>query len=200
MSLVHERKPSRRQAEPREPYGAYRDELREDFNQSCGYCDDSDHRMDRICFHIDHFAPKKKFPALENTYSNLVYACRFCNIPKSNHWIGDDPAIHNDGEKGFVDPCSDAYVEHIGREATGKIVGKTPLGCYIVKRLNLGLLRHQLLWRARRARLLREEISPLIEEFKARGFPKGELYIALLEKFRELTIKIEEYEFGAQGG
>ena len=140
---VHVVKPSRSDIEARSPYTKYRDDLRNDFNGSCGYCGDDDTRLDTICFHIDHFAPKKRFPHLEETYSNLVYACRFCNIRKSDHWIGDDPGIHHDGERGVIDPCTDDYDENIGRDKAGRIYGKTAIGLYIVKRLNLNLMRHQ---------------------------------------------------------
>jgi len=198
MTTVHFAKPSRRTGiEAKSAYGKYRKELREDFHQSCGYCDDSDLRTDRIAFHIDHFAPKKQFPELERLYDNLVYACRYCNIPKSNHWVGDDANQPNDGSEGFVDPCNAEYDAHLGREPSGRIFGKTDLGRYIVKRLKLGLLRHELLWQARQARSLRAEIEPLLVRYREADLPKGPKYIELLERFEELTKKFENYELSA---
>lgn len=198
--VVHFKKPVRREVEVREKYTEYREDLRTDFNGACGYCDDSDLRIDRIGFHIDHFAPKKRFPHLENTYTNLVYSCRFCNIHKSKHWIGEDPTAHHDGKRGFIDPCNNEYDEHLERNPSGRIVGKSELGCYIVRRLNLNLLRHQLLWKARRARALRDEIGPLLDRHKIAGLPKNGIYTELLERFRDLTEKIEAYELSAVNG
>ena len=195
MNRVHENKPNRRNnSTPQTQYGKYRAELREDFNNSCGYCDDSDVAVDRIAFHIDHFAPKKQFPHLELNYSNLVYACRYCNIAKSNHWHGDDAAKPHDGEKGFIDPCSAEYEEHLGRDHTGKIVGLTDLGQYMVQRLKLNLLRHEILWQARKAMQMREEVEGLLEAIRSRNLPKGEKYIELLERFEALTKRFEEYQ------
>lgn len=197
---IHFKKPARRHVQARARYTEYREDLRADFNGACGYCDDNDLRADRISFHIDHFAPQKRFPHLENTYSNLVYACRFCNMRKSDHWIGNDPTVHHDGTRGFVDPCSNEYDQHLERDSTGRIIGKSELGRYIVRRLNLNLLRHELLWKARRARTLRGEIRPLLDQLKASGHPKIELYTELLERFLELTDEIEAYELSAIKG
>jgi uncharacterized protein (TIGR02646 family) len=177
-------------------YTLYRDDLRQDFLQACGYCGDGDERADRSTFHIDHFAPKKLFPELELAYKNLVYTCRFCNVSKSDHWVGDDPEVPNNGTEGFVDPCSDDYDVHLGRDAGGRIVAKTALGSYIIRRLNLHLIRHELLWHARRARTLRSEIEKLIEEYKARGKPPP-VYAGLLHRFYELTKLIDDYELRA---
>jgi len=189
--------PARRKIEAKEKYTHYRADLRRDFLNSCGYCGDSDERIDRIGFHIDHFAPMSLFPALEREYTNLVYACRFCNVSKSDHWIGKDPVIPNDGKKGFVDPCSDEYEQHLQRLPTGQIIGISDLGKYIVKRLKLHLLRHELLWNARRMRLLREKVNVLIEELERRDERGTPQHIELLMRFRELTMSIEDYEFRA---
>ena len=178
-------------------YRLYRDDLQRDFMGACGYCGDDDLRADRVCFHIDHFAPKKLFPDLECSYENLVYACRFCNVSKSDHWIGKDAAIHNDGERGFVDPCSDQYEIHLTRDPSGRIIAVTPLGAYFARRLRLGLLRHELLWQARRARALRDEVKALISEMKLQHNDRCGEYIQLLERYVGLTESIEDYELRA---
>lgn len=197
---VQATKPARSAVPPRTPYTAYRNELRTDFHGCCGYCDDSDERCDRISFHIDHFVPKTRFPALETEYGNLVYACRFCNIHKSSKWIGNDHAVHNDGTIGFIDPCTADYDDHVHRDAHGRICGRTDLGKYIVKELNLGLLRHELLWRSRRARVLRDMIPPLIERYDAAGLPKSDTYVDLLKRYMELSRRIDSYELQAAHG
>ncbi|MBD3831981.1 MAG: HNH endonuclease [Brevundimonas sp.] len=193
---VHSQRPARREVAAQLRYALYRNDLRRDFIRACGYCGDDDERADPSTFHIDHFAPKKQFPDLTLTYANLVYACRFCNVSKSNHWIGMDPTVPNDGTQGFVDPCSDDYEAHLGRDTGGRIVAKTPLGQYIIGRLHLHLIRHELLWRARKARRLRDEIAALIAEYKVRAKALPE-YAPLLDRYYDLTRSIEDYEFRA---
>ncbi|MFV3131267.1 HNH endonuclease [Niveispirillum sp. KHB5.9] len=193
---MHHRAPVRREVATQVRYALYRDDLRLDFLQACGYCGDGDERIDRSTFHIDHFAPKKRFPELELAYTNLVYACRFCNVSKSDHWIGNDPKVPNNGTVGFVDPCSDDYDIHLGRDAGGRIVARTELGRYIIRRLSLHLIRHELLWRARRMRIQRGEIQNLIDEYKVSGRSLPE-YAGLLDRFFELTKSIENYELRA---
>uniref|UniRef100_UPI00403F8105 HNH endonuclease n=1 Tax=Paenibacillus sp. KS-LC4 TaxID=2979727 RepID=UPI00403F8105 len=41
-----------------------------------------------IAYHVEHFAPKEKFEHLKYTYDNLRYSCSYCNIFKSNKWVG----------------------------------------------------------------------------------------------------------------
>jgi uncharacterized protein (TIGR02646 family) len=196
LGPVHVTRPTRRVVAEQPRYSLYRSDLREDFVQACGYCGDDDERADPSTFHIDHFAPKKQFPELTLAYANLVYACRFCNVSKSNHWIGTEAASPNDGARGFVDPCSDQYSHHLGRDMSGRITAKTPLGEYVIRRLRLRLIRHELLWKARKARSLRSEISDLIEAYKGRGRPSHD-YAPLLERFYDLTQSIEDYELRA---
>lgn len=197
MGLVQQTKPARRAVAAQSKYTAYRDDLRADFNGACGYCDDSDEGLDRILFHIDHFAPQARFRKLETEYTNLVYACRFCNICKSNHWVGDDPLTPNDGQRGFIDPCSADYELNLERDDRGRITAKSPLGTYIIRRLKLNLVRHELLWNARRLRLLRDEADAMIVRYEASGRPDSAELTALLRKFRDLTNMIKAYELGA---
>ncbi len=198
MTSVHLKKPARRQVAPQARYVLYRADLRGDFNGRCGYCDDSDERVDRSLFHIDHLAPKKQFPTRRETYSNLVYSCRFCNVCKSNHWVGNDPDKPNDGKAGFVDPCAAEYDDHLSRDGTGRIVPKSGLGTYIIKRLKLNLVRHELLWNARRSRELREEVAALRERLTAAGAPRADVRLLnLADTYIELTTAIDAYELAA---
>lgn len=199
-AFVQSKKPFRSDVAAQTKYINYRIDLINDFNGACGYCDDSDARRDPIGFHIDHFAPKKRFPDLETAYTNLVYACRFCNMSKSDHWIGNDPNNHHDGTQGFIDPCSTEYDDHIERDELGRIIGKTDLGDYVVKRLGLNLMRHQMLWNARRALRLRNEIKDLLPYVKAVEMPDKNLYIELLERYVTLNEELEKYEFSAKNG
>lgn len=118
--------------------------LKADFHNRCAYCDDSDYYHGGYRnFHVDHFAPKKKFPAYEFVYENLLYACPFCNESKSDKWPSETVSISVVEDVGFVNPCSDEYDTHLGRDESGRIFPKTPLGEYMYKTLKLYLQRHE---------------------------------------------------------
>ena len=162
-----EQVPSRSTVEPRNNYRAYKAELRTDFRERCGYCDALDEYFGGTQgAHIDHFAPKKKFPRLETVYENLVYSCPFCNRAKSNKWIGNDPSVPNDGTSGFVDPCDPEFDEHLARDATGRVVPLTHIGQYMVDNLNLRLMRHKFIWQAQRLDQLAKRLEELIRTVK----------------------------------
>ena len=167
-------------------YQNYKSQLREDFNNKCGYCDDHD----EFCggkrgYHIDHFAPKSKFPQLKNSYQNLVYSCPYCNGAKSNKWIGGKISPSHNGKEGFIDPCDQKYDQHLFRDFRGCIRGKNRLGRYMVRNLNLYLLRHVLIWQVGEFSRIRDDIDALIP--KASGSDK----MNLLEMYHRLTKLIE---------
>lgn len=120
--------------------------LKEDFHGRCAYCDDLDSLVD-IDFHIEHFAPKKKFPEREYWYQNLLYACPYCNESKSEYWASDDPDVNVKNDEGVVNPCSTDYDIHLGRRKNGRIYPKTRLGEFMYRRLKLYLARHELFFR-----------------------------------------------------
>src|SRR5271154_2101665 len=75
-------------------YRRYKKYLIVDFSNRCGYCDGHDKWYGGFKnFHIDHFAPKEKFPQLKTVYSNLIYSCPSCNIAKSDFWPSTDENI-----------------------------------------------------------------------------------------------------------
>lgn len=122
--------------------------LKEDFNNRCGYCDDLDiFNGGSRTYHVEHFAPKEKFPDLEFEYSNLLYACPYCNGFKSDKWPSNDSKINVVENKGFLDPCKDEYYHHLHRNNDGSIGYDSELGEYIYRELHLGLLRHQIIYK-----------------------------------------------------
>lgn len=146
-------------------YQKYKPQLRKDFNQCCGYCDDSDETYgSNWGFHIDHFAPQKQFPALRTSYANLIYSCPICNQAKGKTWIGDDPAVSHNGAEGFIDPCLHEYDSHLYRDTHGVIRAHTPLGEYKIRTLKLNLLCHQLNWQIRALEGLMKSLSDLLEK------------------------------------
>ena len=110
-------------------------ELEEDFFGICGYC--GKHFKATFCkSEIEHFIPKKKYPEYENKYGNLILACKVCNNKKRSDWPSEDPSknITDDGTKGYVDPASDEFDNHLMRTTDGSIVGKTDIGKYMANR------------------------------------------------------------------
>ncbi|MBY7831082.1 HNH endonuclease [Vibrio fluvialis] len=187
MFRVKESTPNRSKVAPKTRYQDYRNDLRNDFNCSCGYCDDSDEFQDKSTFHIDHFAPKSKFPKLELVYDNLVYSCRFCNVAKSNKWVMKNHLVSHDGRRGFVDPCSNDYNSHIYRSPKGAILPHTDLGNYMIKELNLGLIRHEYLWKARQLRKKRLKLMQLLEKLPRGSDGREEVLEAIVNL-------VEQYE------
>ena len=133
MRIHGEKKIVRRsQVEHRSPYGEYKDILREDFAEICGYCGKSED-VTKNAFEIDHFIPTKYAPEKEEDYYNLVYSCYECNRKKSSKWPSKDKNIQFVDGAGFVDPASDNYDDHLERDIHGNIIGKTAAGRYMVE-------------------------------------------------------------------
>lgn len=148
-------------------HSSYKRFLREDFRKRCGYCDD----LDIPCggsngFHVDHFRPKSLFRRLQNNYNNLVYACPYCNIAKSDDWPSSDKTLAVLNGKGYIDPCDVDFDNHFERHDDGRIRSKTDVGNYMYKQLRLGLRRHQLLWMCEQ---LETTIKKVQEEFDKGG-------------------------------
>lgn len=91
-------------------YRSYRPCLRWEFGFSCAFC--LCHEVDLAPYliegsgltHGEHFIPKSRDESRRNTYKNLFYVCRFCNV--SRH------IALNEGSDGqLVDPCERAWHE-----------------------------------------------------------------------------------------
>jgi hypothetical protein len=61
-------------------------------------------------FGVDHYRPRKRFPELATTYSNLFYCCNCCNSRKSDFWPTADQIR---GEKFIPNPCDHVMFEHL---------------------------------------------------------------------------------------
>ena len=129
--------PARRKNAPkRSTYGAYKDELAEDFNHRCGYTDCCDFWFGgQRTFQIDHLKPWSKYHTLKTEYSNLVYCCSYVNRAK---WDDDSPH--------YLDPCNVDYNEHFERDDNGFIVAKSADAQYMVRKMHLNLTRYALIW------------------------------------------------------
>ena len=159
-----------------------------DFEHRCAYCDDWDkYNGGMRSYHVEHFAPKEKFPELKFTYDNLLYACPYCNEAKSDKWPSDraDEPVVND--EGFVDPCTEEYYQYIYRNEDGSIGYNGELGKDIYEELNLYLKRHQVNYNLVRVNNKIDELDQIIHTKKENGESVKqleELQNLLLREFR----------------
>ena len=185
-------RPIRSVVEQRARYRDYKPDLRNDFSESCGYCDAPDWMFGGTRgFQVDHFAPQNLFPALELIYSNLVYSCSYCNRAKWHKWIGNDPSTPNDGTQGFIDPCDLEYEVHLERAPEGEIVALSPLGEYIVRELKLNLIRHKFIGQVHKLNELKRRIRVVVD-----NLPDDADSVdirSLLEEYTSLDSQIEQY-------
>lgn len=143
-------------------YRQFKPYLREDFNKSCGYCNDHDYFSGGPNFyHIDHFVPQKVSVELSHSYSNLVYTCFYCNNAKSNKWPSGSATDNILNDEGFIDPCSEEYDTHFKRDSHGEIIPLTPLGNYMHRNLHLHLERHKIIWKLNQIQEELEKIKGL---------------------------------------
>lgn len=141
-----------------------------DFKNRCAYCDDLDtFNGEYRAYHVEHFAPKEKFPELRFDYSNLLYACPYCNGSKSDKWPSSDPKINVVNDKGFLDPCGEEYYNHLHRNDDGSIGYDTKLGKYIYDELNLGLKRHQIIFKQTELDECIDKLDEIINLKKSKG-------------------------------
>lgn len=185
-----DKKPIRRVIEtPKASYKSYRTELIEDFFDRCGYCNNP--RFETMeNFHIDHFAPRQKFQDTEwesllDLYSNLVYSCPHCNILKSNKWVTKNFHLPNDGESGFVCPCSEEYENLFIRNKSGEILPQNSVANYIYDELKLYLGRFSLIWKMDKLGKQIRQLNELNDE--TYKIQIGELsfeYFKILEEFK----------------
>ncbi len=150
--------------------------LVKDFKCKCAYCDDHHHYSGGYnSYHVEHFAPKERFPHLQFTYENLLYSCPYCNIAKSNKWVGKDENENIVGEQGFIDPCSQEYNQHLQRNDDGSIGYLTPIGEHIYSELKLYLKRHQLIYNIEKVRVKKNTLHAKILEKERKGEDTAEL-------------------------
>jgi hypothetical protein len=161
-------------------YGDHRSDLRIDFKNRCGYCNDIEsYRI--TWFEIDHFVPKEYLKTITETdYSNLVYACRSCNNAKRAKWPTKEEKVHHQNDIGFIDPCNDTYNNQFDRLNNGRIVPKTKLGEWIYNSLKFYKPQHEVIWNIELLDTLIDEIN-LVLEHSQNDNMKERLTLCLLE-------------------
>lgn len=161
--------PVRRTATTKNPtvnWALHKDDLQQDFNYHCGYCDSYD-GYGHTFFEVDHFVPKNLilkngWPITLVQYSNLVYSCKFCNNNKLANWPSNSYTVYHIRSKGFVDPCNTNYDAHFYRRKNGEIMWNSALGKWMYfnafkfDQRNPGI---KLLWNLNRIRKALEKLK-----------------------------------------
>jgi hypothetical protein len=184
-------------------YREHRDNLREDFEKRCGYCNDPDF-FKTAYYEIDHFIPKnflkEKYPITEEyenkeqEYSNLVYSCHFCNNAKGKQWPTGSMEIHHENNAGFIDPCNIEYDKQFERNEKGEIISRTELGNWIYKTLKLWKPEHAFIWHLDELKQSIDEIEKIIA--KKNSIEKEQLekmHYLFLKKYYEYDNQLREY-------
>ena len=192
-----------------ESYGCHDSRVKEFLRQEgglrCVYCAVHENALGGIqAFHVEHYRPKSKFPALENTLSNLFYSCPICNRFKLNDWPAEPHRLF--GNSSYPDPSSVDYSTLFKvNKSNGSIAGEYIASRYIVERLYFN--RPQLILERRQYSLdeelneLNKEHSSLIQDLGKQTDKKSRSYLtrlsALNSKLTQLLIdlrKIPSYE------
>jgi hypothetical protein len=103
-------------------YQSYKPWLRDEFQFRCVYClcrERWSPAGDAV-FSVDHLQPQAKAPALVCIYENLLFACCGCNSAKQD-------------VDGVLDPCAEAFAEHLKVDENGTIHELTEQGAELVK-------------------------------------------------------------------
>ena len=116
-------------------YRAFREQVRQDFRQTCAYClFEETWAAGLENFELDHFRPRSLFPQLTMSYYNLYWSCHVCNRLKRDLWPTRQLL-----EQGvvFVDLCASTFDEHFVLQKNGRWRGKTLAAKYTIDSLRL---------------------------------------------------------------
>lgn len=194
MIPLRTKAPSRRAVPTKNPTGEdwseHKPDLREDFNNCCGYCDSYDGYR-HTYFEVDHFIPKDFFKSNGNIsltqYTNLVYSCKFCNNAKRAKWPTKSETVFNNGSEGFVDPCDAEYEKHFYRTSDGGIMWNTNLGKWMFSQAFKFDERQQgikILWNLSRLEQIINALAIVLNTYNDTS-----------EDYKEIKIKIGDYCF-----
>ena len=190
------KRPSRTCPKRYKNYRYYKEYIKSDFNDRCGYCDTWDGWFRGSDFYqIDHFAPQSRFENLESEYNNLVYSCPYCNRAKGDDWVTDNSDTSNDGEKGYIDPCDVEYDKLFCRSYSGEIIPLKPIGEYMYNKLKFYLTRHKVIWNLTRLYILCNKLMSMLDDPDINAEHKKELD----ERYSELSKYLHKYLYLDRG-
>jgi hypothetical protein len=114
-------------------YQDYKPTLRLEFHRKCVYCRLPDGMKGYEAFGVDHYKPKRRFPAHRTRYENLFYCCNVCNTNKGEFWPTKAELLAG----CFVpNPCDHRMFDHV-RFKNLKVEGRSTAGRHLVELLDL---------------------------------------------------------------
>lgn len=116
-------------------YKNWKPQLAEEGFHQCVYCAIPDAAMGGIRnFHVEHYRPKSRFSSLENSISNLFYACPICNTFKGNDW----PAEPDHEVESYPNPSENEYGKLFSINfQSGEIQGNVVASSYMIEKIHL---------------------------------------------------------------
>lgn len=135
--------------------------LKEMSNNKCCYCES---KIDHVDFpHIEHFWPKSRYPKYAFKWSNLLLACKKCNLPKNEYDTKSNPFIHPvlDNPEEYLSYSELRII--VNPASPNKIKSKNTIEKCDLKRTNLFRLRANLLIEFNE---LEDEIDNITNEYK----------------------------------
>ncbi len=154
-------------------YNKYRNEIREDSQYRCVYCDIHEIEMS---YHpetrdqrmtLDHFRPQSLYKTLSSDPNNLVLCCPVCNNKKADDWpaYGQPHGGSIDGNVGYIDPFLDNRLEYFEIIFDGTLKSLKPPANYMIRVL---LLNRPAMKKIRSRRIqLHENLAALESYFQA---------------------------------
>jgi len=171
-------------------YSYYRQEILDDCQKRCVYCDLllEEHAYEGM--HLDHFRPQDYFKSLANDPNNLVISCPKCNVLKSNHWPCDKIQLttpsHNN-KVGFVDPFIENMADFFSVNSEGVLEPLKNPGLYMLEILDLNRLARIL------SRKKRIQLNRMHDLFKALDEKTDELFILIMSDKISKELAREKY-------
>lgn len=146
-------------------YTDYREEISEDCQHRCVYCDIHENVLGGYeSMQLDHFYPQSRYPDRINDPLNLVWVCGRCNLLKRADWYDIDYKEIHTAAKGYLDPFAVNRTQFFLVKETGEIKSISGPAEYMIKRLKLN---RSFLTRARRARRVVHEFVEMVESYFA---------------------------------
>lgn len=124
----------------RTKYSRYRQEIREDCQGRCVYCDVHENEIGGADdMTIDHFRPKTfpQFRSLQHDPENLMWSCNTCNQNKRSLWPAIGTPYTFVGRKGFIDPFKEDRRSYFDIASNGTLVPLRDPAQWLIRQLLL---------------------------------------------------------------
>lgn len=175
--------------------GTYRDwkeDIREEGRRQCVYCTIKEAHFGGFRnFHVEHYRPRREFPALENDIRNLFYGCGICNSFKGGAWPGEPLADLS--SCCFPDPSAVDYSDFLRVDpATNLVSGLNTAAKYVVERLYLNRPQLILLRRYLAVRMTARELCRRAKELMERANASMDGVAPLVAELALLALDVDD--------